>query len=325
MKRMKQNRRRNLVLLASISTCLLVACSVDTDGIKFVPDDEFGSIGEGGDGVGTGGVVNAGGKATSGDGGEPDVEEGGKPSGGTGGKGGSGGAQGGNPPLGGGPPQGGNPPLGGNGNMAGTGGTTMSTTYPCSSVRAPALIADFENVMSVMDSWQDKDQTARFGLYLFPPNNGLTFRLGGALTAEGKVTSPMGVGIWASRCLDATGYTKLSFSAHGYGDNGQDLALRVSIFANDNQFVDPNRRIGNCVPPQGQDAMMYCRPPSTEVKLPASSQMGQLITIPFTAFNNGSPAQMLKPSEIVAIEFGFIYLNGSSYSGSLTIDNVRFE
>lgn len=328
MTRKKRSRLRPYALLASVTTCVLVACSVDTSAIHFVPDDLFGSVGEGGEPPSGGGSQDSGGTST-GEGGEPTgAPSAGMSNVGAGGQGGGTASQGGAGPQGGQPvggaPQGGQA-MGGAGQggqpVGGMGGGGEMAGYPCDALDAAPLIADFNTLNSPSDTWLI--QGVVLSLYVAPPNS--FAKLGnGNLTLENNAGIATAVGIRMARCMNATSYGGISFAANGTTFDGKPLTIRVAAVTNADLPVDPTRRLGACVPPNGVDAMTFCRPPSTEITLPQGPLMR--MTIPFTSFDNGNPAQRVKPSEIVGIEFAY-FTNSPTPppKGTMTIDDLRFE
>jgi hypothetical protein len=320
---MSNTKIRNVAALAGGMACVLAACSVDTSDVRFLPDSEL-DLGNKGGVLGAGGVLNKGG--SKGSAGSDDVSEGGEdntvpPGGGMP----TGGSSSGGSPSGG---VGGSPIASGGG-----GGLPPASGYPCAMRSpAPSLIADFTGVMTAMDTWGDATRSISFGLYAFPPNSPPTLKPGqGIMTVETKVGQPIGFGIWFSPCLDAavSGFKGLAFSAAGNRGDGQALILRVAISTNETRMADPMSRTGGCVPPGGGMDVGYCRPAATEVMVPMTIDMTSEILVPFDAFRNGSPVAMLDDSQLsqlVGVEWGFIYLNGQpAYDAQLMIDNVGFR
>jgi len=310
-------------------TSVLAACSVDTSGISFVPDDALERDGVGGL-PNTGGLSNGAGKKAVQEGGDAGTDTaGGTDAGGmdAGGKS-SGGAVNGGAPIIGGKNNGGTGPVAGapGGGMGGM-GSMPGTGYPCQNVVTPSRsIATFDGLMKPTDTWLSGSLS--FGFYTYPPNSGSApvIKVGdGMLTAEvTRVTQPVGFGIWISDCADAATakFTALSFTVSGMKSNGQQLKLRVGLNTNTNQIADPMLRKGGCVQ---QSGMMdgSCRPAAVEVPLTGGEQQ---VALTFDMFRDGSPALRPNPAEITGIEWGFIYLNGDpAYDATVVIDDVTFQ
>jgi len=323
------HERHRLGYSALALTCVLVACSVDTSGIHFVPDDVLEKDGLGGL-PGTGGLLNGAGKKAVEQGGDGATD----PAGGTenagmdaGGKGSGGSNSGGAPPVGG-RNTGGTSAVAGapGGGVTGMGGMPAAG-YPCQSVVAASrTIATFEGLMKPTDTWMFGSLS--FGFYTYPPNNGSTpvIKVGdGKLTVEVvKVMQPVGFGIWMSDCADAATpkFSSLSFTVSGMKSNGQQLKLRVGLNTNTNQIADPMLRKGGCVQQAGvMDGS--CRPAAVEVAL---TGMEQKVSLSFDMFRDGSPAMRLNPAEITGVEWGLIYLNGdAAYDATVVVDDVTFQ
>lgn len=321
---MNKNRRRGFGFAVS-ALGLLAACSVDTSDVNFVDDDVLsmttGATGDTGSGgvpvtagvANVGGVVNVAGVLNK-------AGSSGKAGASTGGSNATAGA-----PSGG--MSGGGMPSGG----MGAGGGPPAGGYPCKVVRPGKLIADFNALVNPMESWKDSTGAVDMGFYAYPPEAMPTIKVGdGALTVEARgVNKPSGFGIWFSSCLDAkaAGFVALRFNAKGTWTKGPPMTLKVAIHTNATTFADPAFQSGGCVPPMGEN-MTWCRPATTEVAIlpPDAMPAPGPIVVPLTSFRNGNPAAQLDPTQIKAVEWGFIYLNGdAAFNANIVIDDVSFQ
>jgi hypothetical protein len=313
------------------------ACSFNTDGITFKPDSEFnagaagrtpgagsGPIGDAGDqgdagdvsvaGNGSGGAAHGGsGNAGKGSGGSPSAGSAGVAAGGTGGIVGTGGVVSGG--------------FGGVVNVAGSigaGGGPSGKTYPCKGMKpGEKLLADFENVSTPMDQWQDGNGTI-FGAYAFPdPANGHPkFDIKGALSVQATmVNMPTGGGIRMAPCIDLTGAVGIAFDVTAYypGPSAPNMAVR--IITNQSIVADDTTREGTCLPKPGQDPQQYCNPPHADFVLKGMST----VTVPlkFGDFTGGQPSDTPDLDQVKRIEWVLTTLSAQKpYDASFTIDNI---
>jgi hypothetical protein len=160
---------------------------------------------------------------------------------------------------------------------------------------------------------------------LAPDGKGL--RITGSFVAP--LTGAMdyqGVGLYYSGvdCLDATGYTGVSFDFSGHL-GGCQLGLGVSFSGDQSSQNDPTR--GGCPPTAGA-----CYGPAADVTAAALAVDGGASTnikVPFTALGGGMPVATLDPSAILTVQWQLVGPTGTGDGGVLcaadfTVENVKF-
>jgi len=322
------------------------ACSFSTDGITFVPDDEFdavaggtsrsgsagkGSGGKGSAGAGSGGTSAEAGSDSAGEAGE--IESGGTAGLGVGGKAGlGGGGKGGSLNTAGSGV--GGMIVGTAGNLhsagapgAGSGGQgPMPTVFPCAGdTLADKLIADFTGITQPGREWKAgvKGDTL-FSVFGFPdPANGKpNVKLGtDDLTVEAfGVLQPVGAGIRISPCVSFKGAQSIGFTMSGATKSGDIPVIALRIYTNQNLPVNGMMREGMCLVPTGQDPILFCQPAHVDFPLPATPTR---LEFKFVDFKGGKPSDSLQVDQIKRIEWAFT--SGpvqKPYDGNYTLDDV---
>jgi hypothetical protein len=135
-----------------------------------------------------------------------------------------------------------------------------------------------------------------------------------------------GVGLYYSSasCLDATGFTGVSFDFAGHL-GGCQLGFGVSFSADQSAQNDPQR--GGCPP-----SASACYPPSADVTAQAQAADGGAainIKVPFSAPAGGMPVATEDPSTILTVQWQLTGPTGAGDGGVLcaadfTVENVKF-
>jgi hypothetical protein len=135
-----------------------------------------------------------------------------------------------------------------------------------------------------------------------------------------------GLGLYYSsaECLDATGYTGVSFDFSGHL-GGCQLGLGLSFSGDQSKTNDAMR--GGCPPTAAN-----CYGPSADVTARALAVDGgasTTIEVPFTSLGGGMPIATLDPSMILTVQWQLVGPTGSGDGGVLcaadfTVENVKF-
>lgn len=351
---------RERLLVVGLGVLVSVACSFSTDGITFIPDDEFDALAGSPSHAGSGGKAaagaNSGGarpEAGSGSGGEAGeagpggaagvVDAGGTAGlalGGSAGHGGSGkggalNTAGSN--VGGtvgtagrvnsaGAPSAGAPSAGAP--SAGSGGQGPSgTVYPCIGDKpSDKLITDFKGITALGQEWKGGQMGAtRFSVYGFPdPANARpNVKLGSEnLIVEAYgVLMPTGAGIRISPCINLKDAQSIIFTMSGGTKSGDTPMIALRIYTNQNLLANDMTREGMCVPPLGQDPVLFCQPSHVDFALPA---MPTQLEFRFADFRGGKPSEQLQLDQVKMIEWAFTSAGPvpKAYDGSYTVDDV---
>ncbi|MEI9952732.1 MAG: hypothetical protein WDO74_28055 [Pseudomonadota bacterium] len=391
---------RQRIAAVSLGVLVSAACSFSTDGITFVPDEEFDGMAGGANHSGSGGKgsagANSGGTSHSGSGG---TDEAGTDSGGTsgdagsdsgsggeagevtsdggtaglgaGGKGGSlntaglgAAGQGGSLNTAGAGGKGGSLNTGGagaggkggslntggagasgiagtlntagapsvpTGGSGGSGGAPSGRTYPCTGeTPGDKLIADFKGIAQLGQEWKGGQAgNTRFSVYGFPdPANGKpNVKLGSDnLTVEAlNVLAPVGAGIRISPCINFKEAQTILFTISGSGDprSGVIPTIALRIYTNQNLAANDTTREGMCVPPVGQDPILFCQPAHVDFELPTSTKQ---LEFKFVDFKGGKPSDTLQLDQVKMIEWAFTStLPLKPYDATYTVDDVSLS
>ncbi|HKO50520.1 MAG TPA: hypothetical protein VJV79_22510 [Polyangiaceae bacterium] len=339
---------RQRIGLVSLGVLVSAACSFSTDGITFVPDEQFdalaggtsrsGSAGSASAGKGAGGApsggMSAGGAHSAGTGVDAGSDSGGEAgedtSGGTAGlgiagRGGSLNVAGSG--IGGAVGVAGRPNVAGAPGQAGTGGGGPTVTvYPCTGdTPRDKLIADFTGITKLGEEWKGGSMgSTLFSVFGFPDPSTLkpNVKLGADdLVVEAyTVLQPVGAGIRISPCINLKGAQAIGFTMSGESKSGEVPMIAMRIYTNQNLPANAMMREGMCVPPLGQDPIMFCQPAHVDFLLPPTPTR---LEFKFTDFRGGRPSDMPQLDQIKMIDWAFTSGPGQKpYDATFQIDDV---
>ena len=142
------------------------------------------------------------------------------------------------------------------------------------------------------------------------------------LNVKGKIDAYDGFGVYTNACVDATGYTGVSFNIKG--NPGPSGKVNFRVQTNATTAVDPVNKKGTCTVPAGTtDTYPLCHPSAVDVPVTAG---GSVVTIKFSELMGGVPVAAVDGKDIVGFEWAFAWAGATdtAYDADVTIDDLKF-
>lgn len=206
--------------------------------------------------------------------------------------------------------------VGNAGSSAGSGGAPPKpVTFACGHlVPSQPIITSFDGYQA--DRWKSPGNLDGGG-YAYPDS--LALSTGDFLGTEGQIGDYSGIGAWFSGCVDASKFKGVRFNVSG--SVGGTSSVQFYLITNRTKEVNEADGVGECVPVDPNDAWSSCRPPSVTV---AVSSAPTTHSIPWSAFEGGRPEDTTNGSDIIALQWSFVWDESNAYPAKLTIDDLAF-